>query len=686
MIIYARLTFYVCMLIFAQRGKKIRSAFDGDDENHRRNEECIIIEIIKYLLLLFHRWHRHIVNQIILQIIDSSSRFERRRCHIQITMNCNRYRLNKSPANRCESCFERKNDRHLEPKMRLSFRRLPLQETSLLGILFSLTIVVCCITRIPLDGGDMIHKYNFGMQPTHAFVAQNAVRRRTNINMASITTMRARSLPFSSFVTLQHRNRSSAQRNYSTRSKQQADGDVEIDRDNDGDLPRFAKTKILQASMGTENNAKSTRRWFLAAAGTPTGLAATTSILSPFCSIASAVNEPRSGSDGTTIAAAAPMARVFEYTEDNQTAITVPLAFTGQELLVAYKVDGSTFKAVLDTGSPFLMIPGSCGENTRKKAGCYRNQGIPVPKLTPTIEIFDGFQGEVNWRSALFEFWDVNNNDSINNYVAAATAASTASVPTLQTQQRILSTDTADDSNDATKKPVIFGVASEAIMGGPGGVFFGMIRDTDARIRPSFLGQTGVRAFRVNLATQPRTLTLSNRDLIATTSDDGTTSTLAKATAVADYIPMTNILRRKFGDPVGHYTASAQSIFVDGYPLVDTTIDKNSKILVIFDTGVTGMVVSRGLFDEQYTLARKRRAKTLFGNVELKFSTELGKESILRATKPLATPFDPEQTWKKFPKRREGKKSTVHIIVMGLAFLEGRSLTVDIDGERISVE
>ena len=221
-------------------------------------------------------------------------------------------------------------------------------------------------------------------------------------------------------------------------------------------------------------------------------------------------------------------------------------------------------------------------------------------------------------------------------------------------------------------------------MGGPGGVFFGMIRDTDARIRPSFLGQTDVRAFRVNLATQPRTLTLSNRDMIATSIHSASPETETASTV--DYIPMTNMLRRLYGDPVGHYTAAAKSIYVNGFPLVDTTIDKSSKILVIFDTGVTGMVVSRGLFDEQYTLARKRREKTLFGNVELSFTTALGKESVLRARKPLATPFDPEQTWKKFPRRREGKKNTVNIIVMGLAFLEGRSLTVDIDGKKLRVE
>ena len=133
---------------------------------------------------------------------------------------------------------------------------------------------------------------------------------------------------------------------------------------------------------------------------------------------------------------------------------------------------------------------------------------------------------------------------------------------------------------------------------------------------------------------------------------------------------MTTLLRRRYGDPVGHYAALAQSIYVNGYPLVDTTIEKNSKIFVLFDTGVTGMIVSRGLFDEQYMLARKRREKTLFGDVELSFSTALGKVNTLSATKPLATPFDPEQTWKKFPKRREGKKGTTHIIVMWLAFLE----------------
>ena len=58
-----------------------------------------------------------------------------------------------------------------------------------------------------------------------------------------------------------------------------------------------------------------------------------------------------------------------------------------------------------------------------------------------------------------------------------------------------------------------FGVLSESLMDGPGGVFFGLIRDTDAWIRPSFLGQTEVRSFQIDLALEDQKfLVLSNGD------------------------------------------------------------------------------------------------------------------------------------------------------------------------------
>lgn len=445
---------------------------------------------------------------------------------------------------------------------------------------------------------------------------------------------------------------------YALHTDQQLAGrDDQIDGNPIVDVPSINSIGSITEPFLPRNHLQNTRRGFVT-----TAIVASSTVINfgptSFGTL-SPVWAANMSEDNQTSSLARPTPRIFEYTDErsNGTSITVPLKFTGQELLVAYKVDGSVFKAVLDTGSPFLMIPGSCGANTRQKSGCYQNQGTVVPKLAPTIEIFDGFEGEVNWRCARFDFSDV-----YNTYPETGNSTTLADTTAIQEQSR---TDRED-----FKKDVIFGIASEEIMGGPGGVFFGMIRDTDARIRPSFLGQTDVKAFKVDLASRPRVVTLSNRALIASSED---------------YIPMTNLLRRRYGDPVGHYTASASSIYVNGFPLVDTTTNTDNKILVIFDTGVTGMVVSRGLFDERYFLARQRREKTLFGNVELTFATASGGNVTLSANRPLSTPFDPERTWKKFPKRREGTKSKVHIIVMGLSFLEDRSLTVDIDDGKLWV-
>ena len=462
---------------------------------------------------------------------------------------------------------------------------------------------------------------------------------------------------------------------------------------------------------------------------------ATSSSTSPISKSRGVLDASNSGSGSDLDNSNSPSIFQYDDNSSNGSMVTIPLVNTGQELLISYKVDDSIFKAVLDTGSPFLMIPGSCGRNTREKSGCYKNQGHPIPGLNPTTEIFDGFQGEVIWRKAYFDWIspttdniiipDDNTNDNSSSDSNRITTVTTSPPQTQSQMQR------------KNKKEVIFGVASESIMGGPGGVFFGMIRDTDARIRPSFLGQTDVESFRVDLLSRPRTLTLSNHPLIGTTNSGNNSGTnsgtdgkdneddnVITTGTTTTYIPMTNILRRRYGDPVGHYTACAKSIYVNGSPLIDDDDDdddyndkgsnknkkKNNKskttILVIFDTGVTGMVVSRSLYDEQYFLARKRKDKTLFGNVEINFDTAtsiLGGTTTtsssssssnnekqtkqictLRAKKPIVTPFDPETTWKKFPKDK--KRDNVHIIVMGLAFLEDRVLTVDIDKERLWVE
>lgn len=315
-------------------------------------------------------------------------------------------------------------------------------------------------------------------------------------------------------------------------------------------------------------------------------------------------------------------AEVISPTSFTSSSVTVPLEFTGQELLIYYRVDGSLFRAVVDTGSPFLLIPGSCGTNTRSKAGCYREQGIPSG-LPDTFEQFDGFEGNVEWRMAP------------------------------------VTLENATGSLMANRPLITFGVAGESILGGPGGVFFGLIRDTEAWIRPSFLSQTLVCSFELDLRTSQKTLTLSQDPLIGSEQDA---------------IRMTSDLRRKYRDPVTHYTCRAHSISVNGVPLVASG---RKPIYVIFDTGVTGMVVSRDLFNERYFDARQRREKSLWGQVDITFQTLSGKTATLSASRPLTTPFDPQQNWTKF---------RGHLIVVGLAFLDGKKITFDIDRKSVVLE
>ena len=106
------------------------------------------------------------------------------------------------------------------------------------------------------------------------------------------------------------------------------------------------------------------------------------------------------------------------------------------------------------------------------------------------------------------------------------------------------------------------------------------------------------------------------------------------------------------------------------------------------------MVVSRALFNEEYTNARRRKDRRLFGNVTINFATalssslpssssrpnhQLERTVALSAVEPLTTPFDPERSWTKFP-------ADGYLVVLGLAFLENHKLTIDIDKERLWVE
>lgn len=333
--------------------------------------------------------------------------------------------------------------------------------------------------------------------------------------------------------------------------------------------------------------------------------------------------------------------RVMNQDAQDHTTIMVPLEFTGDAYIVSYQVGGSNFRAVLDTGSPFLMIPGSCSANTRLKSGCYQEQGRPSG-LEGTIEIFDGFIGEVDWRKGPFAFPGPDGSSV-----------------------RVTSNEPNSD--------FIFGVVDDNIMSGPGGVFFGLIKNTAARIRPSFLGQTNVVSFAVNLRDSTNNAHVNGS--VKTSAPFLMLSTRPLLAPYADYIPLNYDMRKKYGDPVEHYVAKAKSLMIDGRPLVP----RNGKpIYVILDTGVTGMVVNNELFEQRYHEARTNKEKRLWGGpVEIMLETKQMNTVSIAAERPLTTRFDPKVNWKGF---------NANLMVVGLSFLNNRKMTVDIDDGKIWLE
>ena len=224
-----------------------------------------------------------------------------------------------------------------------------------------------------------------------------------------------------------------------------------------------------------------------------------------------------------------------------------------------------------------------------------------------------------------------------------------------------------------------FGVLSESLMDGPGGIFLGLVKYTDRRIRPSFLGQSQVSAFSIDLMKkdgQSPSLTLYGREFekAALTANpevpcDDYFGTLKQK----DYVPLTNDLNRKFADPTIHYVAVASSITVNGSRLASTS--QKGKLYVIFDTGCSGMTISPDLFEEQYSLARSQKAKNVWDKVDVEFKTSSGSSIILTAKRPITTPLISNSPW--------GKKLKGHLIVLGLSFLDDLKITIDIDKSKI---
>jgi hypothetical protein len=354
--------------------------------------------------------------------------------------------------------------------------------------------------------------------------------------------------------------------------------------------------------------------------------------------------------------------------------VVIPLGLCGGAYCVSYRIDGQPFRAVVDTGSPFLLADGTCVPSASSVWGCYRGTGRDAG-LENTDELFGGQDVGVEWRRGSFVL--------LSDMTASAGLAS------------------VDDA--------VFGVVrTYQGKGGSGALFLGLVKERQARIRPTLLEQTRVASMRFDFLR--RTLELSPRPLIPTDS--------ALAVRLLD-------LRRR-GAPVAVYAARISRMYIN-----DAAVELDRPALAVIDTGTTGVSVSEGFFGP---CLGPGSFATQWRNTRIELATERGGVCTLEASvrrrpkqpsagmpdvssalppdapeydefplvvSPTRVPwFEPgfgeaegyvrrRNVFEALSMQSDGlgpADAQPHVLFVGMAFLWRRKLTIDVDARRLCIE
>lgn len=358
-------------------------------------------------------------------------------------------------------------------------------------------------------------------------------------------------------------------------------------------------------------------------------------------------------------------------------AIRIPMRLDrAGTYVVEYRIGGTTVRGVLDTGSPFITMESKCGEVW----GCLREEDARRSGLEDTYEIY-GLQEDGVTRWVL---GDVAFDGKDAGEVSAATDEDKNEDETRRTYRVDgLDGDAADaadavssavssaaDENAATVAfafpELSFGVTSQTVgragsaAGGVGSApFVGLVKRRADWIRPTFLEQTDVCSFALDFAKDELTL---SRDALIPKDEK------------KNVFPLVDL--RPLGAPVFHYAVKVDELWINGGKYRPRDRTRQSKpIYAVFDSGVTGVLVSRDLFyDSDFE----------FGTFEChaKIKAEDG-ESVSVGTSLrtctgrcllLALPVD--VPWVGF--------ENAHVVFLGLAFMYANGgVAVDADDGRL---
>eukprot|EP00962_Isochrysis_galbana_P038495 scaffold13666_cov109-Isochrysis_galbana.AAC.1 len=212
----------------------------------------------------------------------------------------------------------------------------------------------------------------------------------------------------------------------------------------------------------------------------------------------------------------------------------LPLKRCGGAYCTEYYVEGQRFRAVADTGSPFLLVSGpdrvgECAPFARW--GCLSTPGASVAMGDASLEGFGGQDMGVEWRRGTL---------NIGDFAFA---------------------------------PVNFGVVRSSVgLGGTQAIYLGLVRDRQPRVRPTLLEQTDVRALQFDFPRER--MILARRPLLTR----------------QDAIPLVDL--RRLGAPIAQYACIVSQLVVNGEP-----VPLSRPCVAVIDTGTTGLVISDSLYD-----------------------------------------------------------------------------------------
>lgn len=355
------------------------------------------------------------------------------------------------------------------------------------------------------------------------------------------------------------------------------------------------------------------------------------------------------------------------------------------------------YRAIVDTGSPYLVLPSSGPENNKQKifqwmeAAFASTQGmegslrLSSSDYPPTEEIYGAVKGEINWKLAQYTFRDPRLQiQNINGDSQHLSTLLSSKLPTASGVVGVL-----DDAltNEATGGGMIQPYA-----------LLGLIQNGNPNAdknrfpdpRPSFLEQE-------RISTDDGDNSMTNEEnRIKSFSINGplremTLSTQSLIPATAPTMSLVDL--RSVGDFVDHYAVVVDSISFDGISVSSRSLKDFSgssierPIVAVFDTGLTGCLLIRPFWDVlQNYLGVKGSSVDEYKSVSLSLrASEKQKRNGGIATCNISSSLEEDQRFYVQPIDLDwfdDEKHSPYVIVLGQTFLSRGALTIDIDGRK----